>query len=487
MTEEGRGGPVARTGMVVAAILGGFALTVVLITVLATNGEKSAPEPMGNQGSYQSTTTTDQVTADDELLFQDCYDSVLEAGPGVDGEEISADLAREMSSESFEEGRETLVLYSMLGCLEAGETWIMVSGLPGVEGIYTSLNPNVAVSGLAGWSPGSLPNEQLPNLGVCYLNPKDTVFQTKLVQARARALPTQDPTDDGIPATGTSALPAQDPTDDGIPITDATEVITVDVGVTTMGDPFFAVVREVGALSQRAEIAISEVTHNYSEALPPDSGISDAVESVEFFPLDDDRAFTGLAIFKVKSYNTHDYFPWTDSSSLGAPVYSGTITVWCRGGTTLDPPTTTTTVLADGGAGTVTVGSETYLFTISSEDVCDPNRQGLFVVEAPGEDEAGRRVNLSIHAPAGAGFAVVEVGDPTGGADRWIADLNVYGEYSGQNVPPGVGANADIMGDRIAGTGTFYEAGSMEDAYSARAEYDGPIMDGTFDVDCSGA
>lgn len=448
-----------RESVIVAMVLGGLALSMVVIVTLATNGDGSGAT--GNAAADQST-----PRAEDE--FNDC---ARRAPRDSEIPRIPVDVAQQLTSgRREEEGFGNIVLYdTLLKCVDEGALVVEVDGLPGVSGLYTSKSPNVGVSGLASWSPGDLPDPRLPNLGDCYLNDPGTPHHTKLVRTR----------EGGLEEVGRDAF---------------TEVITVDIGTTVEGDPFFAVVREVGVLLPIAigsvassPLSVSEVTHNYSEALPPDSGLVDAVQSAEFFALDDRKAFTGMAIFKVKSFNTHDYFPWTDSSQLGAAVYDGTITVWCRGGTTLTPPTTTTSTLAaDGTIGMATVGDRSYLFTVSGADRCTPDQGGLFVVEASGEDETGRQVSLSITAPHGAGFAVVEIGDPTGESELWVADLNVYGEYPGQNPPSGVGATADIAGDTMSGSGQFYEARAMEEAFANRSSYDGPTEHGTFEVDCSG-
>jgi len=143
------------------------------------------------------------------------------------------------------------------------------------------------------------------------------------------------------------------------------------------------------------------------------------------------------------------------------------------------------------GTGTATIGDQTYEFTFTGvpPEQCDPSVSGVIaVVVMFGVDEDGDQTALSISGPASGGDGTVQVGDPILIKPRWTADPEVYNRLANvQGMPEGVGATFQVDGNRISGSGTFYDDTALTNARQVTGEaYDAGVRQGTFEATCPG-
>ncbi|MCP3976731.1 MAG: hypothetical protein GY720_19775 [bacterium] len=182
-----------------------------------------------------------------------------------------------------------------------GETVLIVEGLPGVSGAYSSRQGNLS---LEGWTLDEASFDQPVNR--CFVD-SDHVFRTKAVHAEIL-----------------------DESNKSGRVTDAGSLTTIDVGVTGGGGAFAAVVFEIGTVeneySASEPVALYVPTHNYNPG-------QDGAMKVEFDVWDKNN-WTGVATFtstaEAETYNNRDYSPWTDAQWLGSPNYAFTITLICK-------------------------------------------------------------------------------------------------------------------------------------------------------------
>lgn len=136
------------------------------------------------------------------------------------------------------------------------------------------------------------------------------------------------------------------------------------------------------------------------------------------------------------------------------------------------------------GTGTATIGDNSWVFALSGggAEICNPNQSGVFFVNMFAEDGS---VVLSVQAPASGGEAIVQAGDPNISGELWKADLNVYADNASvEGIPAGVGATAQVNGNSISGTGTFYEDRALYEARTGQTPYEAGVLEGTFEVTC---
>lgn len=188
-------------------------------------------------------------------------------------------------------------------CMEEGEVIIAVDGLPGVDGIWSSVEDRMA---LEGWSLDEGASTQ--PIGRCFIDSKN-VYKTKAV----------------VSGTLTESKDAE-----GNVIPSLNVLTTIDVGVTG-GGPYAAVVREVSTATQTdpeeddfSAVGAWVVTHNYLAG----SG------TVVATPLRETEDWKGLVVFKpgkgAQMYNDREFSPWTDTQYLGTPNYDFTIVLACK-------------------------------------------------------------------------------------------------------------------------------------------------------------
>ncbi len=160
-----------------------------------------------------------------------------------------------------------------------------------------------------------------------------------------------------------------------------------------------------------------------------------------------------------------------------------------------DKPASTTTVVeaektpeaaVQEGKGTATVGDQTWEFELLENDgrsIC--MTEGAVIVSMFGVDSEGREINLTITTGPGGGDAAVTAGDATIQGERWVADQGVYDQLSGiEGMPDGVGANAQVDGNTISGTGLFYEDRRLNEVRPTGDPYDSGVLEGAFSATC---
>lgn len=182
-------------------------------------------------------------------------------------------------------------------CIAAGETVMVVTGLPLVSGVYESRG---GASGVEGWSLDD--RARFEPIGRCFVDPVH-VFTTKIVHADFDVDDQRQDDNDGSVGSQYSVL------------------TTVQVGMSGEGGPFAAVVREESFIQDDdSTIAASVVSHNYepTQDVNVDYGIWD------------EETLTGIATFTSRSYNNREYLPWTDAEWPGTPNYAFTITLVCK-------------------------------------------------------------------------------------------------------------------------------------------------------------
>jgi hypothetical protein len=145
----------------------------------------------------------------------------------------------------------------------------------------------------------------------------------------------------------------------------------------------------------------------------------------------------------------------------------------------------------EAGTATATIGDQTYEFTFTGvpPEQCDTSVSGVIAVAVMfGVDEDGDQIALSISGPATGGDGTVQVGDPILIKPRWTADPEVYNRLANvQGMPEGVGATFQVDGNRISGSGTFYDDTALTNARQVTGEaYDAGVRQGTFEATCPG-
>lgn len=134
------------------------------------------------------------------------------------------------------------------------------------------------------------------------------------------------------------------------------------------------------------------------------------------------------------------------------------------------------------GMANVTVGEMTWELTLTgdSREQCVPDLGGTFFVAMFSQDG---NAALSIVA-SGSEADEVQVGDPAISGELWIANASVYIDNPDMDLPPGIGVKAQVDGNRISGTATFYEGRSLAEARTSGAEYTVGVREGTFEAAC---
>jgi hypothetical protein len=142
----------------------------------------------------------------------------------------------------------------------------------------------------------------------------------------------------------------------------------------------------------------------------------------------------------------------------------------------------------DGGVGIVTIGAETWEFTLFPEHViasCDADFFGGFFALLTSTDdimEPGDTLALTLPGGDFTEPPQVTLNIQTGGEAEWIADETYY-ERS-PDLPPGIGVtNFSIDGNTASGTATFFEEESWHQSRAGDASLL-QIAEGTFEVTC---
>lgn len=172
--------------------------------------------------------------------------------------------------------------------------------------------------------------------------------------------------------------------------------------------------------------------------------------------------------------------PTSTTSDVSAPEPGATTTTLAAATTQAPPPT------AAEGTGTATIGDMAWEFDLAGDNpgTCQPDLGGSFFVVLNGKDANGDGVVLSINVPTSGGDAIVQAGSTVIGAELWIADSSVHGDFPDQSLPQEIGATATVNGNSVSGSGVFYEERSLTETRQSGEAYATGVLEGTFSATC---
>ncbi len=141
-----------------------------------------------------------------------------------------------------------------------------------------------------------------------------------------------------------------------------------------------------------------------------------------------------------------------------------------------------------GGVGVITIGAETWEFTLLPDHIlasCDADFfGGFFAILTSNDDIMETGDTLALTLPGGdfTDPPQVTLNIQTAGEAEWIADETWYERYP--DLPPGIGVtNFSIDGNTASGTATFFEEESWFQSRAGDASLL-QIEEGTFQITC---
>jgi hypothetical protein len=150
---------------------------------------------------------------------------------------------------------------------------------------------------------------------------------------------------------------------------------------------------------------------------------------------------------------------------------------------TESPATTEAVQSPAAGTATAAIGDTKWSFAMSGDprELCNPDIAGTFIVAMYGQDDSGGEIVLSVTSASGQP-TVAQAGSPLVSEGMWIADESIYENFP--DLDPGVHAEAEVSGNTISGTATFYEDRSLRETLQTGDPYETGLRQGTFSANC---